>query len=376
MSSFVRLIATTPDLQSYSVRKLYAYLKEDLSQEGLSLAGSWVIGEFGDALLRAGHYDEDDTQLHVSESDIVDLFINMLDSSYANQIITEYIVTAAMKLTTRLTNPSQIERLRRLLQSRQADLDVETQQRAVEYVNLFGYDQIRRGVLEKMPAPEIREEQRVLGEATKKRQPKSAIKKPSELSEQDMLLELMGGSEVPAADLSSTMNGTQNNTDLLADILGDGSSANAAAATSSTINPSSTSNSKDILDLFNDSSSSNKPTQTSSSTNMAGAGLLGNLAAGSSSLPDTRSTAHEAYKKNDFQLQFQIQRTPNAILVLSTVRNTSISGRITNISLQTAVPKSQKLQLQPMSSSDLGGGEEANQQMRITAVTGVGCLRF
>ena len=376
MSSFVRLIATTPDLQSYSVRKLYAYLKEDLSQEGLSLAGSWVIGEFGDALLRAGHYDEDDTQLHVSESDIVDLFINMLDSSYANQIITEYIVTAAMKLTTRLTNPSQIERLRRLLQSRQADLDVETQQRAVEYVNLFGYDKIRRGVLEKMPAPEIREEQRVLGEATKKRQPKSAIKKPSELSEQDMLLELMGGSEVPAADLSSTMNGTQNNTDLLADILGDGSSANAAAATSSTINPSSTSNSKDILDLFNDSSSSNKPTQTSSSTNMAGAGLLGNLAAGSSSLPDTRSTAHEAYKKNDFQLQFQIQRTPNAILVLSTVRNTSISGRITNISLQTAVPKSQKLQLQPMSSSDLGGGEEANQQMRITAVTGVGCLRF
>ena len=376
MSSFVRLIATTPDLQSYSVRKLYAYLKEDLSQEGLSLAGSWVIGEFGDALLRAGHYDEDDTQLHVSESDIVDLFINMLDSSYANQIITEYIVTAAMKLTTRLTNPSQIERLRRLLQSRQTDLDVETQQRAVEYVNLFGYDQIRRGVLEKMPAPEIREEQRVLGEATKKRQPKSAIKKPSELSEQDMLLDLMGGSEVPAADLSSTMNGTQNNTDLLADILGDGSSANAAAATSSTINPSSTSNSKDILNLFNDNSSSNKPTQTSSSTNMAGADLLGNLAAGSSSLPDTRSTAHEAYKKNDFQLQFQIQRTPNAILVLSTVRNTSISGRITNISLQTAVPKSQKLQLQPMSSSDLGGGEEANQQMRITAVTGVGCLRF
>ena len=376
MSSFVRLIATTPDLQSYSVRKLYAYLKEDLSQEGLSLAGSWVIGEFGDALLRAGHYDEDDTQLHVSESDIVDLFINMLDSSYANQIITEYIVTAAMKLTTRLTNPSQIERLRRLLQSRQTDLDVETQQRAVEYVNLFGYDQIRRGVLEKMPAPEIREEQRVLGEATKKRQPKSAIKKPSELSEQDMLLDLMGGSEVPAADLSSTMNGTQNNTDLLADILGDGSSADAAATNSSTINASSTSNSKDILDLFNDSSSSNKPTQTSSSTNMAGADLLGNLAAGSSSLPDTRSTAHEAYKKNDFQLQFQIQRTPNAILVLSTVRNTSISGRITNISLQTAVPKSQKLQLQPMSSSDLGGGEEANQQMRITAVTGVGCLRF
>ena len=31
---------------------------------------------------------------------------------------------------------------------------------------MFGYDTIRRGVLEKMPPPEIREEQRVLGQAT------------------------------------------------------------------------------------------------------------------------------------------------------------------------------------------------------------------
>ena len=356
------------------MRKLYAYLREDLSQEGLSLAGSWVIGEFGDALLRAGQYDEDDAQIHVSESDIVDLFINMLDSSYANQNVTEYIVTAAMKLTTRLSEPSQVERLRRLLQSRQTDLDVETQQRAVEYVNLFGYDQIRRGVLEKMPAPEIREEQRVLGEATKKRQPKSVNKKPSEVSEQDMLLDLMGGSEAPVVGPSSTINGTQNNTDLLADILGDSSSATPAAISSAT-KTSSGSNSKDILDLFNDNSNSNKSVQSSQNANTAGADLLGNVVslAGPSSQPDSISVLHEAYNKNGFQLHFQIQRTPNAILVLNTVRNTGISSRITNISLQTAVPKSQKLQLQPMSSSDLNNGEEANQQMRITAVTGVGC---
>jgi hypothetical protein len=33
LSSFVRLIATTPDLQTYAVQKLYSSLKEDISQE-------------------------------------------------------------------------------------------------------------------------------------------------------------------------------------------------------------------------------------------------------------------------------------------------------------------------------------------------------
>ena len=248
-------------------------MREDLSQEGLSLAGSWVIGEFGDALLRAGQSEEEDAQLHVSESDIVDLFISILGSSYANQIVTEYVVTAAMKLTTRLSDPSQIERLRRLLLSHQTDLDIETQQRAVEYVNLFGYDQIRRGVLEKMPAPEIREEQRVLGEAVKKRQPRSEKKKPSEISEQEMLLDLMGGSEIPTAESSNTMNSTQNNTDLLADILG-GSSSIASTANPTAINPSSTSN---ILDLFDSNSKPNGTAQSSQNSGAASADMLGNM---------------------------------------------------------------------------------------------------
>lgn len=54
LSSFVRLIATTPDLQTYAVQKLYASLKEDITQEGLTLCATWVIGEYGDSLLRGG----------------------------------------------------------------------------------------------------------------------------------------------------------------------------------------------------------------------------------------------------------------------------------------------------------------------------------
>ena len=162
-------------------------MKADITQEALILAGSWVIGEFGDLLLKGGSYEEEELVREVSDanndgtieegiykhkqvkqSDIVDLLSTILSSAYATPIVREYILTAVMKLTTRLTEPAQIERVRRLLQSYSGDLDVEIQQRAVEYGNLFGYDQVRAGVLEKMPAPEIRETDSVMRAAPQK----------------------------------------------------------------------------------------------------------------------------------------------------------------------------------------------------------------
>jgi AP-1 complex subunit gamma-1 len=188
LSSFVRLIATTPELQTYAVQKLYTNLKKDITQESLAQAGAWCIGEFADALLRGGQYEEEELVKEVKESEIVDLFVLILNSSYASQVTTEYIVTALMKLTTRFRDSSQVERVQRLLQTYQTSLDVEVQQRAVEYGNLFSFDQIRRGVLEKMPPPQIKEESRVLGPATTKKSKaanrKSKIVKPSE---QDLL---------------------------------------------------------------------------------------------------------------------------------------------------------------------------------------------
>ena len=157
-----------------------------------------------------------------------------------------------MKLTTRLTEPAQIERLRRLLESNNTNLDVEIQQRAVEYGHLFAYDQVRRGVLERMPPPEIREEQRVLGEATKKRHSKvPKMKKPSQVTEQDMLLDLMGGdSTMPVVDMSSTINGSQHNADLLADILDGGQSVSIPSQPPPTTSPAPAGNMSSIMDLF------------------------------------------------------------------------------------------------------------------------------
>lgn len=376
LSSFVRLIATTPELQTYSVQKLYASLKDDITQEGLTLAGAWVIGEYGDALLRGGQYEEEELVKEVKESDLVDLFESVLSSSYAGQVVTEYIITAAMKLTTRLSDQTQINRLRQILVNHQTNLDVEIQQRAAEYGNLFAYESIRQGVLEKMPPPEIREEQRVLGESTKKRLSKNASKKkPSQVTEQDMLLDLMGGSDLPSSDLDSTTNASQNNADLLADILSGGISTSSSpppTSPSSSNQPKSQMNS--IMDLFGSQPNAPPPQASQLSGNSGSADLLGEgfsqptaaTTPSSSNIP-----IHQAYNKNNLVVSFQVQRNANAIQVQARFRNASNFERLSGVALQAAVPRSQKLQLQPMGNSELDSGQESTQQMRITAVTGV-----
>ena len=381
LSSFVRLIAQTPDLQTYAVQKLYAALKDDITQEGLTLAGAWVIGEYGDALLQGGQYEEEELVKEVKEADIVDLFETILASSYSGQMITEYIIMSTMKLTTRLTEPAQIERIRRLLQTYTTDLDIEIQQRAVEYGNLFSYDQIRRGVLEKMPPPEIREEQRVLGEAPKKPARTSGKKKTSQITEQDMLLDLMGGdTPLPATDISATLNGSQNNADLLADILGGGGLSSPPPQTTSPP-AQARSNVDSIMDLFGPPNTTTTPaplaqfSAPSASSDLLGMGFGSSAPAATPSpaaaaTPPTQPAGHQAYAKHGLVVTLALVRTATAINVTARFRNAG-QAPLANVSLQAAVPKSQKLAMQPISSATLAPGHDATQLMRVQALAGV-----
>ncbi|KAG7289487.1 hypothetical protein NEMBOFW57_005858 [Staphylotrichum longicolle] len=283
LSSFVRLIATTPELQTYAVQKLFANLKKDITQESLTQAGAWCIGEYGEALLKGGQYEEEELVQEVKEHEIIDLFSSILNSSYATQVTTEYLITALVKLTTRLSDPAQIERVRRILQTQQTNLDVEVQQRAVEFGNLFSYDQIRRGVLEKMPPPQIKEESRVLGEAAKKATKASNRKsKAIKPKEEDLLFD---------------------------------SWATAAAL---------------------------------------------------------RRRRHPCYDNNGLNVIIQTQRNAEGtIQATARFRNSSPAGTLSNVGLQAAVPKSQKLQLLSISSTDIAQGAEATQMMRVAGCKGV-----
>lgn len=58
-SAFIRLVAHTPELQAYTASKLYTALNSDISQESLTLAATWIIGEYSEVLIEGGIVDED-----------------------------------------------------------------------------------------------------------------------------------------------------------------------------------------------------------------------------------------------------------------------------------------------------------------------------
>ncbi|EGX92594.1 AP-1 complex subunit gamma-1 [Cordyceps militaris CM01] len=359
LSSYVRLIATTPELQTYAVQKLFVNLKKDITQESLTQVGAWCIGEFADALLKGGQYEEEELVQAVKESEVVDLFALILNSSYANQVSTEYIVTALMKLTTRFSDPSSVERVRRILQNHQTSLDVEVQQRAVEYINLFGFEQIRRGVLEKMPPPQIKEESRVLGPAPTKKA-KAAANRRSKIvkpTEQD-LLDIM---DTPSTTMAPSNDRQGSNSDLLADILGSGLTSDTTRAQDP--------NTSSIMDLFGSGIGSSTPSAMPSSS---GLDTLSLSTVSTSQQGPSGSHGIACYNANDLNVTFQVQRNAEGMIqATAKFQNTSSSAALSNVGLQAAVPKSQKLQLLNVSSTTLSPGAEATQMMRVSGCKGV-----
>lgn len=68
MAAFIRLICHTPELQFYTAHRLYTALSADLSQETLTLAAVWIIGEFADVLLQGGSMEDGEEVKQVSFS--------------------------------------------------------------------------------------------------------------------------------------------------------------------------------------------------------------------------------------------------------------------------------------------------------------------
>ncbi len=83
--------------------------------------------------------------------------MSILDSPYANYLTRQFVLTALTKISSRpTTTPAQQERIQNMLLSYTTSPELEIQQRAVEFASLFNLGEIRSGVLERMPAPELK----------------------------------------------------------------------------------------------------------------------------------------------------------------------------------------------------------------------------
>lgn len=152
-ANLVSLVASTPELHSYAVQKMYLALLSDFTQKILAQVSTWSIGEFGDLLVATGT----DKEITVSETHVIDLLEKVIKFPASSPVTKQYTVTALMKLTTRFsTNSSQ--RLKDLIALHRTHIEVEIQQRACEYTKLFNYNSIIKSLFERIPVIEEKQE--------------------------------------------------------------------------------------------------------------------------------------------------------------------------------------------------------------------------
>ncbi|KAG2197741.1 hypothetical protein INT47_010677 [Mucor saturninus] len=394
LAGFIRLVAQTSDLHQYTVQKLYAALKQDISQEGLVLASVWVIGEYGDVLVSSGNFEEEEgVVIEVTDYSVVGLLESILMGPYANQVTREYVMTALMKLSSRLSEGSAQNKIKELLLHYTVSMEVEIQQRAVEYTNLFSYDAIRPAVLERMPIPEARTIIQNTGssDSPDTRRASSSGASRSGPSDQDLLLDLMGvgtsgggggGGDSSDNMMQSPMAATSpqppkaSNVDLLADLFGGGSGGggNASPAmTASSPAPTQQNTSQNLMDLLGEdpAPSPKTPSNTTSNYGLDSLASLGNSLSSSASPSKTAPSAaagYEAYTKNGLTVRLLPSRdrsNPDIINIQVLFSNNGSQGVIRDLQFQAAVPKSQRLQMNAASSNFIQPNTTEKQMMRI-----------
>uniref|UniRef100_A0A672NMV3 AP-1 complex subunit gamma-1-like n=1 Tax=Sinocyclocheilus grahami TaxID=75366 RepID=A0A672NMV3_SINGR len=148
--NLIQLITNSVEMHAYTVQRLYKALLDDISQQPLVQVASWCIGEYGD-LLVSGQCEEEEP-IQVSEDEVLDVLEGLLVSNLSAPVTRGYSLTAIMKLSTRF---SSVNRIKKVVSIYGSSIDVELQQRAVEYNALFKkYDHMRPALLERMPIME------------------------------------------------------------------------------------------------------------------------------------------------------------------------------------------------------------------------------
>jgi AP-1 complex subunit gamma-1 len=92
-----------------------------------------------------------------TDKELIDLLVSTLDSPYANYLIRQFVLTAITKISSRTTTSSaEQDRIAEVLAKYTTSPELELQQRAVEFASLFSLGDLRSGVLERMPPPELK----------------------------------------------------------------------------------------------------------------------------------------------------------------------------------------------------------------------------
>ncbi|KAJ8249217.1 hypothetical protein GJAV_G00232440 [Gymnothorax javanicus] len=325
--NLIQLITNSAEMHAYTVQRLYKAVLEDISQQSLVQVASWCIGEYGD-LLMAGRCEEEEP-IQVTEDEVLDVLEGLLMSNLSSPVTRGYALTAIMKLSTRLSG---INRIKKVVSIYGSSIDVELQQRAVEYNALFKkYDHMRPALLERMPIME-----------------KMAANGPTEAAQTNGEVE---PSVLDSKGLSGAPQPARQANDLL-DLLG-GNDVLPVIQTAPPTKPGSAGG--ELLDLLGDLSlSAPPPLQTVPTANSQPALLLDGLSSEplfndiSAGIPSIT-----AYNKSGLMVEFTFERSnlnPN-ITVITLHASNSTEVDMLEFVFQAAVPKTFQLQLLSPSSN-------------------------
>lgn len=404
LSNFIKIVANTPDLHSYAVYKLFYSIKQDLSQESLVVSAVWCIGEFGEVLIGGAPKSlplddpSDETAAgdeikDVSDKDVIDLLEGILDSSYTTEVITEYTLTALLKLTTRVRSEALLDRIKSILRRFTANSDLEIQQRSVEFSTLLtnpSLAQYRAGILERMPVPqpvsaaERKAQLQVPSTTVTSTNSSPQNKQPTGGNLLDDLLSLNAPAAAPVAgstggDLLNQLGGLSlggpaaapaaaaKPVDLLADVFGTSSQPPISSGPKST---------NEILGLFGQTNASSpsvgaskpvdpfaslpgaSPTARLGSTMSSTSVSPSNMTA--TSLPISPNSGEvTAFDKHGLIITMKPSSEPapdpsSAVCsILCTFKNTNASASVTDLQFLVAVPKNLRLQVMPASGTQI-----------------------
>lgn len=363
--SLITLIASTSELQNYSVNKTYFSMKENIEQAGLQQLGVWLIGEFGELLVSGQTMEMDDTPINVSEEEAVETIKKVMehyqDKGDKGNTIIQYSLIALSKLTVRFE--SMKSTIEELIESQTNNPNIEIQQRACEFMKLIdsSWDQHRLGIFEPMP---FTGDENMLVDATER-----AVNEEGEGGDDDLShitkeakssLEASKQNEVeedPLGDIfginDDVAESPSDNFDPLGDIFGPSSSTA----------PEGNNDADPLGDIFGGSSAA--PT-----------GDIADIFGGQQTQPvgapfgeEAKVASYIAYEDNNIKVAFNFERDPadSATHKITGVYTNKSSSKLDGINMQISVKKYLTLQLFAVSSPFLepNTGKSVTQEIKI-----------
>uniref|UniRef100_A0A669EN97 AP-1 complex subunit gamma n=1 Tax=Oreochromis niloticus TaxID=8128 RepID=A0A669EN97_ORENI len=317
--NLIQLITNSVEMHAYTVQRLYKALLDDISQQPLVQVASWCIGEYGD-LLVSGQCEEEEP-IQVTEDEVLDVLEGLLVSNLSTPVTRGYALTAIMKLSTRFTS---VNRIKKVVSIYGSSIDVELQQRAVEYNAKLLIS--RMPIMEKTASNGPTEIVQTNGEAepsvVEAKHPPPVTQPTNQAND---LLDLLGGNDVVPVIQTTVPTKPASAGGELLDLLGDLSLSGPAPAPATSVPSSQPAFLLDGLTsppLFNDIAAAGIPPMT-------------------------------AYNKNGLKIDFTFERAnPNPNIAVITIHaSNSTEADMTDFVFQAAVPKTFQLQLLSPSSN-------------------------